>query len=224
MIREFTARISNPWVWRNSKSSATKLREFASAEAASKLDLILASSHTESKERSAMYLRHALDESRHASAFTVAANELDPENTDPHPVDIEGLFESMSEPEFLAFVHLGEKRGRKQFDAYLQYFCARDMTFESQLFKTIINDERMHEAYTWKELVKVVGSEKAARKLVAKMQFWEFRRNFVRTGRFLSELVYKMGMLVLYLLCFPLAILFLFKKQKVSAGWTEEHR
>ncbi len=76
MLRASIARILNPIVWRLPGRGARMLFSFAHAEAASRLDLLAAARHTPSPERRALYLRHALDEARHATVFAHRSAEL----------------------------------------------------------------------------------------------------------------------------------------------------
>ena len=76
MLRASIARISNPIVWRLPGRGARMLFSFAHAEAASRMDLLAAARHTPSLERRALYVRHAIDEARHATMFELRSAEL----------------------------------------------------------------------------------------------------------------------------------------------------
>src|SRR5258708_6366388 len=96
-----------------------------------------------------MYLRHSMDEARHATAFARHAAEIRERLGLPswgHPrTDCELLYERLGEAGFLAFVHRGEKRGRIQFEAYARYFGWRKSEKHRALFRALIEDEKEHE-------------------------------------------------------------------------------
>src|SRR5262245_62042010 len=123
------ARLTSPLVWRLPGHDAKKLFGFARAEHGSMIDLRAAAALTESVTRRALYLRHAMDESRHATMFSRRSAELRRMRGQPAfgapSADTERLFERLGEVGFLAFVHRGERRGRAQFEAYRDYFARR---------------------------------------------------------------------------------------------------
>ena len=75
-LRPFVARVTNRFVWRSPRRAARILFSFAHAEAASRVDLIVAAQLTASPVRRALYVRHALDEARHAKLFSLRSAEL----------------------------------------------------------------------------------------------------------------------------------------------------
>jgi hypothetical protein len=148
-------------------------------------------------------LRHASDEARHARMFRRRAQELG--GRDDRRADVEFLFERLGEVGFLAFVHRGEARGRRQFEAYEGFFRDRDDRTAS-VFARILEDERRHEAYTRELLIALAGSEAAARRELARVAAWEAWRTFRRFGRALVAPIYAVSMTVLYALCAPLSL------------------
>ena len=130
------ARLVNPIVWRIPGNPARKLFKFSLAEHGSMLDLSAAANLTLSRERQAAYLRHLLDEKRHAQMFSARSTEIrrkqNLETLGFPNADTEKLFERLGEVRFLAFVHRGEKRGRQQFEAYRDWF-ARQGDTKSQI-------------------------------------------------------------------------------------------
>jgi hypothetical protein len=175
-LRHALVRLVTPLVWRVPGRGARKLYGFARAEQASRIDLLLAAQRTASLPRRALYLRHALDKTRHAAMFWRRSTEL---RLDEHrapftpPVaDTEDLFERLGERRFLAFVHRGERRGREQFELYARHFGERGGPRTEALFQAILVDERRHESYTCGLLVALAG-EPAARSELRRAALWE---------------------------------------------------
>lgn len=214
MSRDVTgalARLLSPLAWRGPARSARKLYAFALAEQGSMLDLRLAAARTPSPARAAAYLRHADDEARHAQMFAKRAAKLAGEAGRPFVLpplraDSERLFELLGERDFLAFVHFGEERARRQFEAYVTWFKGQAREQDAALFETILVDERRHGQYTRELLVALVG-EVEARRSLRRVARWELGRRWLRAGRFVAERVYLALTLALYVLAAPLALL-----------------
>ncbi|HEY0193260.1 MAG TPA: ferritin-like domain-containing protein, partial [Kofleriaceae bacterium] len=185
-----------------------KLYGFAQAEQASRIDLLQAAHRTASQARAARYLRHALDETRHAAMFWRRSSELrlaaQRAPFAPPVADTEDLFERLGEVRFLAFVHRGEQRGRRQFELYARHFGARGDARTRQLFDAILTDEHRHEDYTRALLVELVG-EAGARRELRKAALWAAWRAWRRAGRALSGAVYALAMTAVYLVAGPIA-------------------
>ena len=210
------ARLTSPIVWRLPGHDARMLFGFAQAEAASFLDLRMAAARTGSTARGALYLRHALDEARHAQMFTRASAELRVRRgREPFGVaraDASDLHERLGEVGFLAFVHRGERRGRMQFEAYRDWFAARGATSASDeklraMFDAILVDERRHETYTRELLLEAAGDERAARKALRRAALWEAWRTWRAMGRFVAKLLFTIAMTLLYFTLAPFALL-----------------
>lgn len=200
-------RLVTPIVWRVPGHGARKLFGFARAEQASRIDLLQAARLTTSLTRKALYLRHAADETRHAVLFARRSTELRTEagkaSYGPPIADTEDLFERLGEVRFLAFVHRGEARGRRQFEVYARHFTACGDVRSAQLFEGILADEARHEDYTGKLLVELAGSDAAARTELRRAALWEAWRTWRRAGRAIAGLVFTLAMSVVYLLAAP---------------------
>jgi hypothetical protein len=209
-VRPFVARVTNWIVWRSPRRAARLLFSFAHAEAASRVDLIVAAQLAASTAHSALYLRHALDEARHAKLFSLRSAELRGKLGLP-PLgfvrpDAENLFERLGEVGFLAFVHRGEQRGRRQFDSYRDHFARAGDERMRALFDAVLVDERRHEEYTGTLLRTVAGGERAARRALRAAAAWEAWRSWRRAGRALAGGVYEAAMSVLYVALAPLLL------------------
>ncbi|MEM7182245.1 MAG: ferritin-like domain-containing protein [Spirochaetota bacterium] len=222
MIRILFLRVVNFWIWRNPKAIAEKLNDFARSERGSMLDLLAASRLTSSQERKSLYLRHARDEARHKALFRNMATRLllkSGGGLSPwQAVDTEELFQSLGEVEFLAFVHLGEKGACLQFEEYRRYFAVKGKKELEQLFAELLIDESAHAAYSWQELLSLVGSRKRAQQVVNKMYFWKMGRSYLRLGRTVTRRIYWITMFIFYWFFFPIAI-FLRFTQPLTKGW-----
>ncbi len=194
-----------PIVWRIPGHGARKLQSFARAEQGSRIDLLLAARLTTSIERRALYLRHAVDETRHAQLFTRRAAELRG-RSEPAHADTEELFARLGERRFLAFVHRGERRGRQQFELYARHFARRGDTRSAAMFGAILGDEERHERYTRELLVGLCG-EPGARAELRRAAMWEAWRTWRRAGRWLASRMFAIAMTVIYLVAAPLTAL-----------------
>ena len=188
------------------------LFEFALAEQATFLDMHAAAALTESPARCAAYLRHALDEGRHALLFANQSEELRARRRLPpvgslRQADIEYLYEQLGEVRFLAFVHLGERRACEKFEVIQRWLDRHEGGVLVGALKGILRDEERHTSYTYELLVELAGSERLARRHVRDAALLYAWRSWRRWGKGLAELVYGLLMLVVYLLVAPLALL-----------------
>lgn len=218
-MRQALVRLATPVVWRVPGHGARKLYGFARAEQGSRIDLLQAAHRTPSLARRALYLRHALDETRHAQMFWRRANELRGEAYPPPVADTEDLFARLGEARFLAFVHRGEQRGRQQFELYAKHFGARGDDKTRALFDAILRDEHRHEGYTRALLVELVG-ERAARRELRRAALWAAWRMWRRMGRALSAAIYTLAMIAVYLVAGPIAWLGSVLARR-RTGWRE---
>jgi hypothetical protein len=197
-----------------------RLRAFDCAELGSMIDLRLAAAACEDPERSAAYLAHADDEARHARMFARHAarwaRELEQPPPPPVEADTEQLFDRLGEEGFLAFVHRGERRGRREFEVYRDWFAARRAP-TAALFDAIVEDERRHERTTG-ALLEALSDR--PRRALRRAALWEAWRTYRRAGRALAALLYRAAMLLLYLACAPLALL-VGVARPPRAGWLE---
>ncbi len=209
-MRAALTRMTSGVVWRWPRREVRLLRSFARAEASSVLDMLLAARSTPSAARRALYLRHALDEARHARMFAARADQLAVERggtpAGAARADYEALFERLGEVAFLAFVHRGERRGRKQFEAHRDHFARSGDGRGRALFEAILVDERRHESYTRELLVELSGGERPARRALRRAAAWEAWRLWRRAGRAMGALVYAIVMAVAFVAIAPIAL------------------
>jgi hypothetical protein len=121
---------------------------------------------------------------------------------------------------FLAFVHRGEQRGRRQFERYAAHFEARGDARTRQLFEAILTDEHRHERYTRELLVELAGSERAARAELRRAALWEAWRMWRRAGRTLATAIYTLAMIAIYLVAGAIAVTAAFAaRRRQRTGW-----
>jgi hypothetical protein len=201
------ARLVTPIVWRLPGHPARKLAGFSRAEQGSRLDLLLAARRSPSLARRAAYIRHALDETRHASMFYRRADELrraaGRPAWGPPRADCESLYDRLGELGFLAFVHRGERRGREQFELYRDHFARRGDERTRGLFAAILEDETRHERYTRALLIELAGGEAPARRALSRAAAWGAWRAWRRAGRATVRPIFAVAMLIIYVLVMP---------------------
>ncbi len=226
-MRGAVAKLLNPLVWRIPGHEARKLFRFALAEQGSRIDLHAAARLTVSPERRAAYVRHLLDETRHARIFTRRSAELraaDGRTSFGFPrADTEDLFEHLGEMRFLAFVHRGETKGCEQFEQYCDWFGRHGDQRTRGIFESILKDERRHMSYTRELLVELAGGETAARREIRSAMLWEAWRTWRRAGRFLAEKLYFVAMVGFSILLTPFAVVVRLTRP-VRTGWVANER
>ena len=208
-VRSLAVRVVSPLVWRIPGHAPRKLESFGRAEEGSRIDLLAAAHATPSLDRRVRYLRHALDETRHAAMFARRANELRAARglppSGPPRADSEALFATLGEVGFLAFVHRGERRGRQQFEQYARHFARHGDDRTRALFDAILVDEREHEGYTHALLLELCGDPRTAARALRRAGWWQAWRTWRRAGRTLAHGLYALLMMALYLAIAPLA-------------------
>jgi rubrerythrin len=204
------ARLGGRRSFRAQRRTARLLYGFACTEAQSELELRDAARACPDVRRQALYLRHALDEARHARAFAEHAQALSRlaggAAFSRPSAGSEGLFERLGELRFLAFVHAAERRGRVEFETYATLARERGALGLAQLFEELIRDERQHEAYSAR-LLDELGGETEGPRALAFARRWQAWRAFRRIGSAVSGALFRVTMLSLYALLAPFALL-----------------
>jgi len=202
--------------WRIPGRRWRRLLAFAEAEAESALELRCAAAATVDPERAALYLKHAADEARHAQILHRRAALA---RGAPVTLPRRGhgrLYERFGERVFVAYVHRGERRGRRQFEAHVRFFEERDPPLAAAL-TSILTDERRHERYTG-ELLEGPFADGAARAR-RRARLADLGHRWRRAGAALTAPLFALLMLVLYLLAAPLA---LGARAREADGWRKE--
>lgn len=189
--------------WRVPGRRWRRLLAFAEAEAESALELRCAAAATADPARAALYLQHAADEARHA---VILARRAGIARGAPVTIPRRGhgrLFERFGEGVFLAYVHLGERRGRRHFEAHQRFFEKRDPALSAAI-ASILSDERRHEAYTGELLDGGFAEEAPRAKRRARRA--DLLQRWRRAGSAMTAPLFALLMLLLYVLAAPLAL------------------
>ncbi|MEM6955833.1 MAG: hypothetical protein AAF645_09090 [Myxococcota bacterium] len=209
-LRARLADVFYTWSWRLPGRRWRRLFAFAAAEAESALELRYAAARTESPERAALYLRHAEDEARHARILLHWARQARGQSLPDLPRAHAQLFRHLGENVFLAFVHRGERRGRRQFEAHVRFFSKRDPRLAAAL-RSILADEVQHERYTG-ELAEHECRKQARR--------FDVLHRYRRAGAALTYPLFAGLMALLYVLASPLSLLL----GRAPRGWQAARR
>ena len=195
---------ASPWL------AGRLFEDFARSEWESKLDLAQAAAHTPSVERAALYVLHAEDEARHTRMFAKRAGELASGFGSADRVEARvaptGLFETLGELDFLAFVHHGESRALEELEARRFVLRAAGDLRSVDVLDAVMTDERRHAAYTRALLVDLVGLPDANRR-VRRQQVREAGRLFRARGLALVRPLLVLLLGALYLVTGPVLTL-----------------
>lgn len=164
----YVLRLSAPIAWRSDRRIATKLHGFSMTEQGSALDMFRAAQAATDPQHRRLFLRHALDEARHARRFREEALKLVPtsgprEHERRHGLP-QDLYATLGTERFLAFVYLSETRAQRQFQVLARHF---DKDLErralASLFHELAREEQFHVAYSRHLLGQLFAEEVRAR-------------------------------------------------------------
>jgi len=172
-------------VWRDPKRRAENLLRFAEVEADGGRDIVRAAEVTRDPVLRKLFLKHALDEQRHADLFrrrgldlirTLPAGQATGVQADWLTPGERGLDDLRVEDEgdaaLLAFLHLSEKSAAKDFANYVAVLGADPPT--RTVFEKVLHDETFHMTYTKKELLRVAPQAAGRRLWMARLRrFWK---------------------------------------------------
>jgi len=166
----FVLRLSAPIAWRSNRAIATKLHGFSMTEQGSALDMFRAAEAATDPQHRRLFLRHAIDEARHARRFRDEALKLMPtsaprEHERRHAIP-QNLYATLGTERFLAFVHLSEARAQRQFHVLAQHFSRHpERAPVSTLFRELAREEQFHVAYSRHLLGQLFAQEVRARRV-----------------------------------------------------------
>ncbi len=160
-LRRLWLTVISELAWRLPWRPAQLLAQFSQAERGSCYDMLAAAELTTTRALRRKYLEHAIDESQHAGVFRTRALSLGVSREEAALFDAaylgehgivggETLFERLGELEFLAFVHVAEKRALEQFEVYQDRELPDPDTRVA--LARICKDEVFHMTYTGAEL------------------------------------------------------------------------
>ncbi len=222
------------WVWSDTRRRGNKLLRFAETEADGGRDIARAAERTSDPLLRRLYLRHAMDEQRHAGLFrargrtilatlgaaaatdtsALQANWLSPgeRGLDDLAVDKE------SEDSLLAFLHLSEKAAARRFAVYHDVLGIDVATRD--VFTDVLKDEAFHMNYTLSQLQRVSPRRHGVRLLWARLsRLW---KGYLRIASAVANVMGGFILALQYFLILPVFALF----AKLSArrelpGWVD---
>lgn len=219
------------WIWSDKQRSARKLLSFAETEADGGRDLVRAAELTDDPLLRRLYVRHALDEERHAELFrsrgvsllrtcpTRASAPLQLNWVSPGERGLDDLHvNAESDASLLAFLHLSEKSAAGHFATYVEALKGDPLT--SSVFREILKDESFHMSYTLAQLARVAPERR-------RFHLWKARlgRLWKAYLRVMSAIAGVMGAVILTLQYFILLPPFAFIAKRAARrepeGWTQ---
>jgi rubrerythrin len=216
------------FVWNDPQRRARKLLRFAETEADGGRDLARAAEVTKDALLRRLYLKHALDEQRHADMFlnrgrllgsalplakgTIEANWIAPgeQGLDDLAVDQE------SDASLLAFLHLSERSALARFAVYESVLTSDPET--RRVFSEILHDEAFHMNYTHSQLKRVCPKKYGVELFLARAsRLW---KGYLRVALVVAGLIGGLMLLVQYFVVLPLfALLAKRAQRREPMGW-----
>jgi len=218
------------WVWRDPLRRGLRLLRFADVEAAGGRDLARAAELTADARLRRLYLRHALDEQRHAEIFRRRGTALlrahgpgrvgwqaDWLTPGERGLDDVAVERGRDAP-LLAFLHLSERSAARQFATYGRAVSADAETRE--VFRHILNDETFHMTYTRQELGRVAPRQQGW--LLWRARLGRLWKGYLRLAAGLGNLI---GSIILTLQYFilvpPFAWIAKRAARREATGWSD---
>jgi rubrerythrin len=201
------------WVWRDVDRRARKLIHFAETEAEGGRHLAHAAELTSDPLLRRLFLRHALDEERHAALFRDRGQKLrraraaglkaagfDADWLAPGERGLDRLqVGEMSEPALLAFLHLSEKAAAERFALYGEML--EDDPETRAVFGDVLRDEVFHMTYTRTQLTRVAPA--GNRRALWRARAGRLWRAYLRFAGALAGLLGGIVLTVQYFLLLP---------------------
>ena len=216
------------WVWRDPVRRGHRLLRFAEVEADGGRDLARAAELTADARLRGLYLRHALDEQRHADLFRRRGTELlrlhsggagwQPDWLAPGERGLDDVkVERENDAPLLAFLHLSERAAALGFGTYRDVLDCDEET--QAVFARILRDETFHMNYTRHELARVAPKKQGW--ILWKARLGRLWKGYLRFAVALGSL---MGAVILSLQYFillpPFAWVAKRAERREPQGWT----
>jgi hypothetical protein len=236
---EWVLRPLHRWVWADPHRRAQKLLLFAETEADGGRDLARASELTEDGLLRRLYIRHALDEARHASMFRErgrallrslpapaggghASSSFQANWLAPGERGLDDLrVERERDASLLAFLHLSERAAAQRFAAYSDVVSADPETRD--VFRSILRDEAFHMNYTVAQLKRVSPRNHGTKLWLARAsRLW---KGYLRISTAVAGVMGALMLLVQYFVLLPpFALLAKRGARKEPEGWQKPTR
>ncbi|HEX7667203.1 MAG TPA: ferritin-like domain-containing protein [Polyangiaceae bacterium] len=217
------------WVWGDARRRGEKLLVFAQTEADGGRDIARAAERTHDPLLRRLYLRHAMDEARHANLFRMRGRAIlrqvgeteegafDANWFSPGERGLDDLkVDEESEGSLLAFLHLSEKAAARRFAVYQEVLAVDPTTRD--VFTDVLKDEAFHMNYTLSQLKRVEPKKHGVRLWWARLtRLW---KGYLRIA---SAIANVMGGIVLAVQYFVILPIFAFMAKRTAKkelpGW-----
>jgi len=200
------------WVWSDPGRRARKLLRFAETEADGGRDLARAAELATEPLLRRLFLRHALDEQRHAALFRRRGQELlaelprgsrpgfEAQLLTPGERGLDDLrVEGERTDSLLAFLHLSESAAAGRFAVYQQVLTTDPAT--RAVFAAVLHDEVFHMSYTQTQLQRVAPARSGVRLFWARARrLW---KGYLRLATALAAVLGGAVLLLQYFLLLP---------------------
>jgi hypothetical protein len=222
------------WVWASPRRRAYKLFGFAATEADSGRDMARAAECTRDPLLRRLYLRHSLDEQRHARLFSARGSEILATLASQGTADGESPFradwlspgerglddlevEGESDASLLAFLFLAERAGARRFVEYQRVLSVDPETRD--VFRTVLRDEAFHTNYSFAQLARVAPGRRTLHVWWARLgRLW---RAYLRLASVIAGVFGAVVLTVQYFVVLPLfALLAARSARREPVGWT----
>lgn len=218
------------YVWSDAGRRAKKLLDFAETEADGGRDLARAAELTADARLRRLYLRHALDEERHARMFRTRGKamlaEL-PRGSEgggranwfaPGERGLDDLHVDREKDDtLLAFLHLSERAAAGRFAVYRDVLAIDPET--RAVFDEILRDEAFHMNYTHAQLKRVCPKKHGFRLWTARLsRLW---KGYLRLSSAVAGVMGAVILFAQYFLLLPVFALFAKRAARRQApGWS----
>jgi rubrerythrin len=219
------------WVWRDAHRRGHKLLRFALTEADGGRDLSRAAELTRDALLRRLFLRHALDEQRHANLFRQRGRAILASLPSGSGAGFQANFltpgarglddlrvEREKDDSLLAFLHLSEKAAAQRFTVYEDVL---GFDRETQgVFAEILRDEAFHMNYTYAQLTRVSPKRSGLHLWMARLsRLW---KGYLRIATALANVMGAIILTVQYFVILPL-FAFMAKRsaRRLPVGWKQ---
>lgn len=220
------------WVWSDGQRRAQKLLGFAATEADSGRDMARAAECTPDPLLRRLYLRHSIDEARHAKLFSSrghailaglgvegAGSRFQADWLSPGERGLDNLEVSrQSDAALLAFLFLAERAGARRFVVYGRVLGSDPET--RAVFAQVLRDEAFHTNYSYAQLRRVAPARHAWHLAWARLgRVW---KAYLRLASAIASVMGAVVLTVQYFVLLPLfALMARRSARREAAGWVE---
>ncbi len=220
------------WVWSDAHRRAAKLLGFAATEADSGRDMARAAECTKDGLLRRIYLRHSLDEQKHARLFTSRARAIfasldaaDPGSSfqgnwfTPGERGLDALeVDKETDASLLAFLFLSERAGARRFVVYRDVLGSDPATRD--VFGVVLPDETFHTNYSFAQLKRL--SPRHYGWHIWKARLGRVWKAYLRTAASVASVMGAVVLGVQYFVVLPLfALMAKRSARKELTGWSD---